>query len=157
MTFPGQSSPKVQLIPAMLPISFSMIACAPSTPTTPGNPVGSGRGPSPTRPVSVLAFPAVPALTYRVRNTYPHERQAFTEGLVIDGGVLYEGTGLNSASTLRRVDLKSGKVLQSVALDPQYFGEGVTVWNDEIIQLTWKSHSGFVYDKASFRLLKTFN
>ena len=75
----------------------------------------------------------------------------------MDGGVLYEGTGLNGQSWLRRADLETGKVLQNLALGPEYFGEGVTVWHDQIIQLTWKSHVGFVYDKASFRLLKTFN
>ena len=75
----------------------------------------------------------------------------------MDGGVLYEGTGLNGQSSLRRVDLESGKVLQSVALAPEYFGEGVTTWRDHIIQLTWRSHVGFVYDKASFMLLQTFN
>jgi glutamine cyclotransferase len=100
---------------------------------------------------------SVPVFTYTVVNTYPHDRAAFTEGLVMDGGVLYEGTGLNGQSWLRRVDWESGKVLQNLALDPEYFGEGVTVWHDQIIQLTWKSHVGFVYDKASFQLLKTFN
>jgi len=113
--------------------------------------------PSPTPPVSVLGLPAAPNLTFKVINTYPHDRAAFTEGLVMDGGVLYEGTGLNGQSSLRRVDLASGKVLQSVPLDQQYFGEGVTTWKGQLIQLTWKSHVGFVYDKASFKLLKTFN
>ena len=64
---------------------------------------------------------------------------------------------MNGQSSLRRVDLESGKVLQSVPLDQQYFGEGITVWDDQIVQLTWQSHKGFVYDKASFKLLKTFS
>ncbi len=112
---------------------------------------------TPTPPASVLSLPAAPILTFRIVATYPHDRAAFTEGLVIDGGALYESTGLNGQSSLRRVDLASGKVLQSVPLDQTYFGEGVTVWKDQIIQLTWKSHVGFVYDKSSFKLLKTFN
>ena len=103
------------------------------------------------QPISVLSFPAAPTLTFKVVNAYPHDRAAFTEGLVIDGGALYEGTGLNGQSSLRRVDLESGKVLQNVALGQEYFGEGVTVWGDQIIQLTWKSRLGFVYDKATFQ------
>ncbi len=147
-----------RLVPVLLGTLLLTVACAPAPLTSPLQPFASNRVPSTPPPVSsVLTFPAVPTLTFKVLNTYPHDRQAFTEGLVIAGGVLYEGTGLNGASTLRRVDLESGKVLQSVALDPEYFGEGVTVWNDQIIQLTWKSHVGFVYDQAAFKLLKTFN
>jgi glutaminyl-peptide cyclotransferase len=145
----------IKLIVAVLVTGLLLIACSPSTvvsPTKPASPMAS-----PTPPVSVLAFPAVPNLTYKVLNTYPHDRMAFTEGLVIDGGALYESTGLNGQSSLRRVDLESGKVLQSVPLDQQYFGEGVTTWKDQIVQLTWQSHVGFVYDKATFKLLKTFN
>jgi glutamine cyclotransferase len=103
------------------------------------------------------ASQAVPIFTYKVVNSYPHDRTAFTEGLVMDRGVLYEGTGLNGQSSLRQVDLGSGQVLQNLALAPEYFGEGVTVWDDQIIQLTWKSHVGFVYDKTSFKLLRTFD
>ncbi len=133
------------------------IACSPATLTSPIKPSTNSPISTPTPPVSVLKLPAVPNLTYKVINTYPHDPAAFTEGLVIDGGALYEGTGLNGQSSLRRVDLESGQVLQSVPLDQQYFGEGVTVWKDQIIQLTWKSRLGFVYDKASFKQLKTFN
>jgi glutamine cyclotransferase len=157
MTFSRQSSQAIKLIPMMLVITFLLIACSPSIAAAPPQPFVSSPMPSPTPPVSVLALPAVPTLTFKVVNTYPHDRAAFTEGLVVDGGVLYEGTGLNGQSSLRRVDLKSGSVLQSAALGPVYFGEGVTVWDDQIIQLTWKSHVGFVYDKANFKLLKTFN
>jgi glutamine cyclotransferase len=127
-------------------------------------PLVSPLKPAPTRPLptptSTLAPPKLPAarnLTYQVVATYPHDRNAFTQGLVIDDGVMYEGTGLNGRSTLRRVDLASGSVLQSVALDQQYFGEGITTWNDQIIQLTWQSQQGFVYDKATFERLKSFN
>ena len=81
---------------------------------------------------------------------------AFTEGLVFDQGVLFESTGLLGASTLRRVDLVTGEVVQEITLPAQYFGEGITVVNDTIVQLTWQSHVGFVYDKNSFELLRNF-
>jgi glutamine cyclotransferase len=95
--------------------------------------------------------------SYYVVNVYPHDETAFTQGLVIDNGVLYEGTGLYGNSSLCRVELETGAVLQLYALPPQYFGEGITVFGDEIIQLTWLSHRGFVYDKESFDLLQEFN
>jgi glutamine cyclotransferase len=75
--------------------------------------------------------------------------------LVFDDGMLYEGTGLNGQSTLRQVELESGEVLRSFSLSPKYFGEGITIWEDRIVQLTWKSGQGFVYDKGSFALLDT--
>jgi glutamine cyclotransferase len=95
--------------------------------------------------------------TYEVVNVYPHDSKAFTQGLVIDEGVLYEGTGLTGESTLRRVDLETGDVLQVHALADEFFGEGITVFGDKIIQLTWLSHKGFVYDKSSFDLLQNFS
>jgi len=94
--------------------------------------------------------------TYSVIHIYPHDVNAFTEGLVWSDGYLYESTGLYGSSTLRRVDLATGKVLKEFSLGSQYFGEGITIVNDSIIQLTWQEHLGFVYDKASFALLKDF-
>jgi len=99
----------------------------------------------------------IPVYTYKVINTYPHDRSAFTEGLVFEDGVLYEGTGLHGHSTLRRVKLETGEILQICELLPQFFGEGVTIYGNKIIQLTWQSHIGFVYDKYSFKLLQEFN
>lgn len=99
----------------------------------------------------------IPVYTYKVINTYPHDRSAFTEGLVFEDGVLYEGTGLHGYSTLRRVKLETGEILQIRELPPQFFGEGVTIYGNKIIQLTWQSHIGFVYDKYSFKLLQEFN
>jgi glutamine cyclotransferase len=99
----------------------------------------------------------IPVYTYKVVNTYPHDRSAFTEGLVFEDGLLYEGTGLQGYSTLRRVKLETGEILQICELPPQFFGEGVTIYGDKIIQLTWQSHIGFVYDKYSFKLLQEFN
>jgi glutamine cyclotransferase len=95
--------------------------------------------------------------TYDVVNEYPHDQNAFTQGLVIEKGVLYESTGLYGNSTLRRVDLETGNVMQSYALPAEFFGEGITVFGDRIIQLTWQSHKGFVYDKYSFDLLQEFS
>ncbi|MFZ5798893.1 MAG: glutaminyl-peptide cyclotransferase [Thermodesulfobacteriota bacterium] len=99
---------------------------------------------------------AIPVLGYRVLNSYPHDGGAFTQGLVMADGVLYEGTGLHGRSSLRRVDLESGTVLQSRALPRQFFGEGVAVLGNRIIQLTWRSGFGFVYDRDTFALLRTF-
>jgi len=95
--------------------------------------------------------------TYNIVNVYPHDKEAFTQGLVFENGVLYESTGLYGYSTLRRVELETGKVLQLYALPNQFFGEGITIFDDKIIQLTWQSYKGFVYDRHSFGLLHEFS
>jgi glutaminyl-peptide cyclotransferase len=95
--------------------------------------------------------------TFSVVKTYPHDQNAFTEGLFFADGYIYESTGLNGASTLRRVDLASGQVLQEIALPEEFFGEGATLINDTIIQLTWQSHIGFVYGKTSLAQLGNFS
>jgi len=95
--------------------------------------------------------------TYRIVNTYPHDPEAFTQGLVFEDGFLYESTGLWGRSSLRRVDLESGEVLQVHHLSDTFFGEGITIFGDEIIQLTWRSQTGFVYDKLTFATLRTFS
>jgi glutaminyl-peptide cyclotransferase len=92
--------------------------------------------------------------TYTLVKTYPHDSGAYTEGLVFDNGVLYESTG--ESSSLRRVDLESGNVLQEINLANEYFGEGLTVVDDTLVQLTWQSHLGFVYDKETFGLVGNF-
>jgi glutamine cyclotransferase len=91
-----------------------------------------------------------PTYGYRVVTEYPHDRRAFTEGLAYVDGVLYEGTGLNGESTLRRVDLETGEVLQAVGLSKEYFGEGISVLGDRIYQLTWKSGICVVFDRETF-------
>jgi glutaminyl-peptide cyclotransferase len=101
--------------------------------------------------------PAPPVYGYRVIRIYPHDAQAFTQGLVLDHGHLYEGTGLWGRSSLRRVDLMTGAVLHMHRLAPQYFGEGITILGDRIIQLTWRSRVGFVYNKQDFALLRQFS
>jgi len=95
--------------------------------------------------------------TYKVINTFAHDRQAFTQGLVFKDGVLYEGTGLHGRSTLRKVELETGNVLQMHKLPAEFFGEGITVYGDKIIQLTYKSRVGFVYRKDDLQPLRTFN
>ncbi len=96
------------------------------------------------------------AYTYDIVNIFPHDRGAFTEGLMFLQGVLLESTGLNGRSTLRRVDLRSGRVLQEVSLSSQYFGEGMTELNGKIYQLTWKNQKGFVYGLDSFAVEHEF-
>lgn len=99
---------------------------------------------------------SAPVSTYQVVKSYPHDRQAFTQGLVYVDGVLYEGTGLNGQSTIRKVRLENGEVLQQHRLDEKYFGEGIAVWERRIVQLTWQSEIGFVYDLDTFKPLTTF-
>ncbi|NWF77940.1 MAG: glutaminyl-peptide cyclotransferase [Chloroflexi bacterium] len=99
----------------------------------------------------------IPVYTYNITNIYPHDRNAFTQGLIFDDGFLYEGTGLSGQSSLRRVELETGEILQIYELPEQFFGEGITIYEDKIIQLTWQSHVGFVYDKDSFEILQEFN
>ncbi|KRE96653.1 glutamine cyclotransferase [Frateuria sp. Soil773] len=115
-------------------------------------------------PALLLALPfpgtaahaAAPVYGYRVVHAYPHDTGAYTEGLFYKDGYLYESTGEAGESTLRKVELRSGKVLQRHDLPPQYFGEGIVDWKDRLVQLTWQSQTGFVYDLASFGLQRNF-
>lgn len=105
---------------------------------------------------AITAYAATPAYGYRVVHVYPHDRNAFTQGLEYRDGFLYEGTGLNGRSSLRKVDLESGKVLQEIRLDAKYFGEGITLLDRRIVELTWSTHRGFVYDRNTFQLIRDF-
>jgi glutaminyl-peptide cyclotransferase len=100
---------------------------------------------------------AVPVYGFVVKNTYPHDPQAFTQGLFIKDGQLYESTGQKGQSSMRKVDLKTGKVLQKKALADEYFGEGSTPVGDTIVNLTWQSNVGFIYDARTFALKGRFN
>lgn len=95
--------------------------------------------------------------TYKVVNVYPHDPNAFTQGLIYLNGFLYEGTGLNGRSSIRKVKLETGAVLQEKDIPSQYFGEGLTDWRQQLIELTWQSGIGFVYQIATFDLTQTFN
>ena len=108
-----------------------------------------------------LAVPAcaqsdVPIETFQTVHVYPHDPNAFTQGLVYVDDRLYESTGRNGESSVRRVEVESGRVLQKYDLPLQYFGEGLTDWGSSLVQLTWTSGKAFVYDRASFKLLRTF-
>jgi glutamine cyclotransferase len=100
--------------------------------------------------------PQPPVWGCRVVETYPHDRQAFTQGLAFADGLLYEGTGQFQRSSLRRVDLKTGRVLQMTPLNPRLFGEGITILGDKIYQLTWRSGMGLVFDRKSLKYLGSF-
>jgi glutaminyl-peptide cyclotransferase len=102
--------------------------------------------------------PAAPiTYTYQIINTYPHDTGAFTEGLLWHDGFLYESTGIEGHSGVRRVDLTSGQVLQRQTLNSKYFGEGISIVGDRLYQLTWQSHTGFIYDKNTFAPLSQFS
>jgi glutaminyl-peptide cyclotransferase len=92
----------------------------------------------------------IPEYTYRVVHTYPHDTGSFTEGLFFQNGFLYEGTGDNGHSYIRKMKLETGEVLQQRDLPFEYFGEGIVAWKDRLIQLTYKSEKGFIYDLNTF-------
>ncbi|MEA3337927.1 MAG: glutaminyl-peptide cyclotransferase [Chloroflexota bacterium] len=98
----------------------------------------------------------IPVYGYRVINAFPHDPNAWTQGLIFEDGQLYEGTGLRGRSSLRRVDLESGRVGQMVEIPEPYFGEGITEFDDRLFQLSWQESTGFVYEQESLKLLETF-
>jgi glutamine cyclotransferase len=97
-----------------------------------------------------------PVLKYDVVKTYAHDPKAFTQGLIFRNGFLYESTGLKGQSSLRKVRLETGEVIELRAVDKQFFAEGLTDWGAKLLQLTWETNIGFVYDLASFAPLTTF-
>jgi glutamine cyclotransferase len=99
----------------------------------------------------------VPSYGYQVVRSYPHDRTAFTQGLIVRNGMFYEGTGMLGQSTLRKVKIETGEVLQVARLDQQYFGEGITELKGSIFQLTWQHGVGFVYDAKTFAQTRTFS
>jgi len=94
---------------------------------------------------------------YKIIKSYPHDTRSFTQGLVYQDGFLYEGTGLYGQSVLTKCELKSGRIIKKSRLPRKYFGEGIALFGDKIIQLTWKSRKGFSYDRETFRLLGEFS
>lgn len=111
--------------------------------------------PASTEPANTIAAPA--SIPYTLIAEYPHDNTAFTEGLQYADGSLYESTGQYGKSDLRKTDLKTGKVLQQQKLDAKYFGEGITVLNDKIYQLTYREKTGFVYDQKTLKQIQTFS
>ena len=109
---------------------------------------------------ALLAAPAkaaVPVYGFTVVRTYPHDPDAFTEGLFYLNGFLYEATGLEGKSSIRKVQLSTGKVLEMRPISPKYFGEGIIAWKGRLVELTWKSEIGFTYDLATFKPLSAFH
>ena len=99
----------------------------------------------------------IPQYTYEVVHTYPHDRSAFTEGLFYYDGFLYEGTGLNGESSIRKVRLETGEVVQEHDLSDAYFGEGIINWKDRLIEMTYTTEVGFIYDFKTFALKGEFH
>jgi glutamine cyclotransferase len=97
-----------------------------------------------------------PEYTFKIVHEYPHDPAAFTQGLAYRDGFLYEGTGLNGRSSLRKVRLETGEVVQHVDLPAEFFGEGIAIFKNEVLQLTWQSHVGFVYNLSDLKLLRRF-
>jgi glutamine cyclotransferase len=130
-----------------------------STPTAP--PADSNQAPDPNRAAPSSQTPAdetsVVYYRYKVIRSYPHDRRAFTQGLVYENGILYEGTGLYGRSSIAKRDLKTGATLKTLRLPARYFGEGITLFGDRLIELTWKSRVGFVYSKDTFTLRRQFS
>jgi len=136
----------------MLFIGTMLLAsCGPATPKN-----------SPTN--NTASKSAVPAYTFEVVKTHPHDPAAYTQGLVFHNGYLYEGTGGRQAggkndpffSSIRKVELETGKVVQKHDLSGEYFGEGITIHNDRIYQLTWQERTAFVYSLSDFKPQKEF-
>ena len=107
-------------------------------------------------PATIAQRKPAPVHTFKVVATFPHDTSSFTQGLVFADGELYESTGLNGESTLRRVEIATGKTLQRIDIPKQYFAEGLALVGDELLQLTWQHHLGFVYDRKTFQQKRTF-
>ena len=108
-------------------------------------------------PATVAHRRPAPVQSYKVIATFPHDTSAFTQGLVFADGQMYESTGLNGESTLRRVDIATGKTLQRIDVPKEYFAEGLALVGDELLQLTWQHKLGFVYDRKTFKQKRTFS
>lgn len=104
-----------------------------------------------------LARAATPVQGFKVVKTYPHDPDAFTQGLFFHDGFLYEGTGLRGRSSIRKVEIETGRVVQAVELPAEFFGEGITQWGDRLIGITWQEQTAFVLDLKTFKLWRKFN
>ena len=166
-TLTPSPTPTATSTPTTTPTStFTPVPTLTPTPLPPATATPtSSSTPLPTDTPEPAAAPAlqpeetaeVPVYGFKIINTYPHDPNAYIQGLVYENGFFYEGTGLKGRSTLRKVELETGKVLQLTNLLPELFGEGITIFGDRIIQLTWHAGIGFVYDQESFELLQLFN
>lgn len=108
-------------------------------------------------PTTIAQRQPAPVQGFRLVATFPHDPKAFTQGLVFADGQFYESTGLNGESSLRRVEIASGKVLQEIKIPDEDFAEGLALVGDELLQLTWQHQRGFVYDRTTFKQKRTFS
>lgn len=115
-----------------------------------------GKNVAVSKDIKLLAENAPEIYTYEILNEYPHDNTAYTQGLEFYKDTLYESTGRKGHSSLRKVDYRTGKVLQKIALEDQYFGEGITIMDNKIFQLTWQSGVGFIYDLHQFKKIGSF-
>lgn len=151
VTGPRQADPKQQEEqPAAEPVN--------DTPVLTENEPGNSKEQTPGATPETSDPPAQKEIvyTYKVVKEFPHDPEAFTQGLYFRDGLFYEGTGLYGRSSLRKVNMEDGRVLRQVDLPAEYFGEGIVECGDRIIQLTWQENTGFVYDRETFQLLDTF-
>lgn len=130
----------------LAPILFALLALAMTSSSTSAEQINADSS----------ASSPMKTYSYRIINSYPHDPDAFTQGLAYDRGMLYEGTGLYGQSSLRLVDIQTGKVLKLVRLEDEFFAEGIAIWEDRIVQLTWQSHQGFVWDKENLTVMDNF-
>ena len=138
-----------------------LVGCGAAQPTSTSTITSTSTSTSTSTPTATtLALPTVLAApityTYQIINQYPHDPTAFTEGLVYTHGQLFESTGLNGQSSLREVELETGRVLRTQPLDASLFAEGLALVNRQLIQLTWQNQIGYVYDPATFAVSRTF-
>jgi len=139
---------KLRLI-IVLALAVVSLQCQPTTPGTNGN--------SSNKTTQTPATGPTPKYGYQIVNIFPHDSNAFTQGLILMDGKLLESTGQEGFSSLRRVELESGKVLKKVDVPLPYFAEGLTALNGKLYQLTWQHHIGFIYDAQTFDRLGEFN
>lgn len=147
------------LRPTVTPVAPTAMAVVVAPSATPLVPSATPVIPAATQPpVTPTTVPVVsaPVYSYTIVNTFAHDRDAFTQGLIYLDDIFYEGTGLYEQSSLRKVDPESGEVLKKIDLPPNVFGEGITVFGDRLFQLTWKARRGFVYNKDTFEKLEEF-
>ncbi len=111
----------------------------------------------PQRTISSIPDTLTPKMTFEAINEFPHDPDAFTQGLIYLDGYFYESTGLYGHSSLRKVEIESGEILQQIELSSEYFAEGLTYWEGHLVQLTWRENTGFVYDLQDFLFLEQFS
>lgn len=157
---------------AVMVLSFTVVAegasaTAPASGTPPALATASAAMPAktavpvkdvpPTPAAASAARAKIPTYTYEVVRTYPHDPGAFTQGLFYLNGFLYESTGLEGRSTVRKESLETGQVLLKYTLSPEFFGEGITVWGNRLVSLTWKHHFGYVFDLNTFAVERRYS